>query len=151
MMKYRRLPIEFEADRWFPGSNIEGVKPCYGEGLHAAVAHICKVCGYDMSQHGAIDIQADIEQYIVCPGDYIITGIKGEKYPCKPDIFEATSKPVDENTLSENQKDDLIERAFRCLAQISITHRHLVPLDLVGDTIMESAEEICESLAKVTA
>lgn len=24
------------------------------------------------------------------PGDYIITGIKGEQYPCKPDIFEAT-------------------------------------------------------------
>jgi hypothetical protein len=24
----------------------------------------------------------------VSPGDYIVTGIKGEKYPCKPDIFE---------------------------------------------------------------
>ena len=24
------------------------------------------------------------------PGDYIITGVKGERYPCKPDIFEAT-------------------------------------------------------------
>ena len=24
------------------------------------------------------------------PGDWIITGIKGERYPCKPDIFEAT-------------------------------------------------------------
>ena len=23
-------------------------------------------------------------------GDWIITGVKGEKYPCKPDIFEAT-------------------------------------------------------------
>lgn len=26
----------------------------------------------------------------VIPGDWIITGIKGEKYPCKPDIFEMT-------------------------------------------------------------
>lgn len=24
------------------------------------------------------------------PGDYIITGVNGEKYPCKPDIFEKT-------------------------------------------------------------
>lgn len=24
------------------------------------------------------------------PGDWIITGVKGETYPCKPDIFEAT-------------------------------------------------------------
>ena len=28
------------------------------------------------------------------PGDWIITGIKGEKYPCKPDIFEKTYDPV---------------------------------------------------------
>lgn len=30
------------------------------------------------------------------PGDWIITGVKGEVYPCKPDIFEATYEPVDE-------------------------------------------------------
>ena len=28
-------------------------------------------------------------------GDWIIRGIKGELYPCKPDIFEATYEPVD--------------------------------------------------------
>lgn len=28
------------------------------------------------------------------PGDWLITGIKGEKYPCKPDIFAATYEPV---------------------------------------------------------
>jgi hypothetical protein len=28
-------------------------------------------------------------------GDWIIKGIKGEFYPCKPDIFEATYEPVD--------------------------------------------------------
>lgn len=28
-------------------------------------------------------------------GDWIITGVKGERYPCKPDIFEATYEPVD--------------------------------------------------------
>jgi len=26
----------------------------------------------------------------MCPGDWIITGAKGENYPCKPDIFEMT-------------------------------------------------------------
>lgn len=29
------------------------------------------------------------------PGDWIITGIKGEQYPCKPDIFLATYEPMD--------------------------------------------------------
>lgn len=28
-------------------------------------------------------------------GDFIITGVKGERYPCKPDIFRATYEPVD--------------------------------------------------------
>jgi hypothetical protein len=29
-------------------------------------------------------------------GDYIIKGIKGEFYPCKPDIFEATYEEIEE-------------------------------------------------------
>jgi hypothetical protein len=29
----------------------------------------------------------------VSPGDWIIKGVKGEFYPCKPDIFEATYEP----------------------------------------------------------
>jgi hypothetical protein len=28
------------------------------------------------------------------PGDWIITGVKGERYPCKPDIFAVTYEPV---------------------------------------------------------
>ena len=28
------------------------------------------------------------------PGDWIIIGIKGERYPCKPDIFNATYEPA---------------------------------------------------------
>ena len=28
------------------------------------------------------------------PGDWIITGIRGEQYPCKPDVFEKTYEPV---------------------------------------------------------
>ena len=31
---------------------------------------------------------------IASPGDWIITGVHGEKYPCKPDIFEKTYELV---------------------------------------------------------
>ena len=48
----------------------------------------CKHCGDIMHNHGWIDTLEG--GHIVCPGDWIITGVKGEKYPCKPDIFEAT-------------------------------------------------------------
>lgn len=30
-------------------------------------------------------------------GDWIITGVNGEKYPCKPDIFQKTYEPIEEN------------------------------------------------------
>ena len=35
--------------------------------------------------------------FAVIPGDYILTGVKGEVYPCKPDIFEATYEKVEPN------------------------------------------------------
>ncbi|MEN6401641.1 MAG: hypothetical protein ABFD94_06825 [Armatimonadia bacterium] len=31
------------------------------------------------------------------PGDWIIRGVKGEFYPCKPDVFVATYEPVKES------------------------------------------------------
>lgn len=37
----------------------------------------------------------------VTEGDYIITGVKGEQYPCKPDIFEMTYEKVEEPNPSE--------------------------------------------------
>ena len=32
------------------------------------------------------------------PGDYIITGLRGERYPCKPDVFAATYAEMPEGT-----------------------------------------------------
>jgi len=37
----------------------------------------------------------------VLPGDWIIKGVKGEFYPCKPDIFEQTYEPVNSPTKGE--------------------------------------------------
>lgn len=54
----------------------------------------CQHCGKTMHEHGWIDTLEG--GHIVCPGDWVITGVKGEFYPCKPDIFEATYEPADE-------------------------------------------------------
>lgn len=44
------------------------------------------------------DVEITIEtlegKMLASPGDWIITGIHGEKYPCKPDIFEKTYELV---------------------------------------------------------
>lgn len=31
---------------------------------------------------------------VVSAGDWVIKGVKGELYPCKPDVFEATYEPA---------------------------------------------------------
>lgn len=54
---------------------------------------LCKHCLIvSMRDHGWIDTLEG--GHIVCPGDWIITGVKGENYPCKSDIFEATYEPA---------------------------------------------------------
>ena len=39
-------------------------------------------------------------------GDYIITGVRGEKYPCKPDIFEQTYEPADASASPWHRVED---------------------------------------------
>lgn len=47
------------------------------------------------------------------PGDWVIKGAKGEFYPCKPDIFEATYEPVLEQEIVLNPIDSLEYRHVR--------------------------------------
>ena len=82
MTKYRKKPAVIEATQWFKIGDHESVKPHYSP-------HACAVCGEPLGvSHGWIDTLEG--GHIVCPGDWIITGVKGEHYPCKPDIFEMT-------------------------------------------------------------
>ena len=37
-------------------------------------------------------------------GDYLITGVRGEKYPCKPDIFHETYYEVTKDVYEEYQR-----------------------------------------------
>lgn len=76
-----RKEKQWEGDvvRYYRHPDVPGEKQC---------AH----CGNTMHVHGWIDTMEG--GHIVCPGDWIITGVKGENYPCKPDIFEATYEPA---------------------------------------------------------
>jgi len=41
------------------------------------------------------------------PGDWLITGVKGERYPCKPDIFAATYEPVGAPVVARDEAAEL--------------------------------------------
>ena len=82
-MKFRKKPVVIEA--WqFTKSN-------YRVGVPAEFKH-ATVCLW--SQYGGRVIGGEIEtlegKHIVSENDWIIRGVKGEFYPCKPDIFEMT-------------------------------------------------------------
>lgn len=85
-MKFRKKPVVIDAVRWFsPGTpQLEFVE----QSADDFICHQCKAPAY---AHGLIrTLESGKGAHIVCPGDWIITGIKGEHYACKPDIFEAT-------------------------------------------------------------
>jgi hypothetical protein len=88
-MKFRKKPVVIDATQWFKHGDHPVVTPVFGAG-----DRICDVCNAPSHAHGwCLTLEG---QHIVCVGDWIITGVKGEHYPCKPDIFAATYEPVDE-------------------------------------------------------
>ena len=55
-------------------------------------------------------------------GDYIITGVKGEQYPCKPDIFEATYESADTTANVAPIADTVREMQERLKQYIDVGH-----------------------------
>lgn len=86
MAKYIKKPITIEASRWFKNGDHEHVQPFTNTSRR--LVNKCEQCDEMLKNHGQIDTLEGV--HIVCPGDWIITGIKGEHYPCKPNIFEAS-------------------------------------------------------------
>lgn len=88
MSKFRKKPVVIEAVCW-TGSN------------HDEVAAFLRVAGAIIPKDGYADSPL---AFITVPtlegkmsaqvGDWIIKGVAGEFYPCKPAIFEATYEPV---------------------------------------------------------
>ena len=79
-MKYRKKPVVIEAIQ-FNGENQGDVAEFMGEMIRTNFFPDILIETLDGTMKANI-------------GDYIIKGVKGEFYPCKPDIFEMTYEPV---------------------------------------------------------
>lgn len=86
--KYRKKPVVVEAIQW-TGLNLEEVKAFVGEPLQYEVVDTAWEVGKG-APHVNMSIKTLEGDHICTNGDYIIKGVKGEFYPCKPDIFAAT-------------------------------------------------------------
>lgn len=82
MAKYRKKPVVIEAVQWLK------------EGDHPEV--FIHREGGQVWVNGRAYIETLEGRHLVTPGDWIITGVHGEHYPCKPDIFEKTYEAVTE-------------------------------------------------------
>lgn len=81
MAKFRKKPVIIEAVQLTPLS----------------LSEVEEFVGGDLEVRGGEVIIATLEGAMhASPGDWIIRGVQGEFYPCKPDIFEQTYEEVSE-------------------------------------------------------
>jgi hypothetical protein len=83
MAKYRKKPVAIEAVQWV-GDNLKDLR-CM-DGFNAV--HTCFL--------GDLIIKTLEGAVTASVGDYIIRGVNGEFYPCKPDVFEKTYEIVED-------------------------------------------------------
>jgi hypothetical protein len=94
-MKFRKKPVVIEAVRFtFDDASIARLEKFCGDAL-----------GNIRKEHDNSPAEAEIGtledgvhltvKHIATEGDWIIRGVQGEFYACKPDIFEATYEPAE--------------------------------------------------------
>ena len=88
MAKYRKKPVVVEAKE-FKRENLKELEYFTKGNLRDVNIPRC----LDGIMTAKVDTLEGV--YTATEGDYIIKGIKGEFYPCKPDIFEQTYEKVD--------------------------------------------------------
>lgn len=95
-MKYRKKPVEIEAIQWDGANHREMFNFLGGEDTDYITASGLNFYIDWAKVEGGLIIKTLEGEHIASVGDYIIKGVKGEFYPCKPDIFELTYEKVEE-------------------------------------------------------
>lgn len=91
MAFYRKKPVVVEAIQWHKHEDHPQVEDVWVQVIRGMPIVV------DEWEPGAEEygrVQTWEGDMIVSPGDWVITGVAGEVYPCKPDIFERTYEPA---------------------------------------------------------
>lgn len=84
-LKARKKPVEIECVQW-TGANVSEIMSFCGSAAH----DIYQINLANMPVEYSLIIKTLEGNMRAEPGDYIIKGVHGEFYPCKPDVFEET-------------------------------------------------------------
>lgn len=95
-MKYRKKPVEIEARQLTPETR-EAISQWLNNGKSGASDNKGTLLAWYYDSNGADELYIKtLEGVMVAEdGDFIIRGVQGEFYPCKPDIFAKTYEPVE--------------------------------------------------------
>jgi len=91
-MKYRKKPIVIDAVPYSPNSGLEDGYVVDGQYIHLDPA---SPPPSPLPSNYLPAIVTAEGAMIISPGDMVITGVKGERYPCKPDIFALSYDPAE--------------------------------------------------------
>lgn len=98
MGKFRKKPVEIEAVQWPYNAEPHEPVPWMGEPpqwfKEAMLAGVILCHEVHDSDWLHLTVKSLEGGMLARPGDWIIRGVKGELYPCKPDIFAATYDQV---------------------------------------------------------
>lgn len=105
---YRKRPVEIEAIQWNPyaEATVNAVRD-WLESHGKSLSHFPNVATIWVNVEGGLNIQTLEGVMTAQAGDWVIRGVAGEFYPCKPDIFEATYEPVGEQPNPDQLAFDL--------------------------------------------
>ena len=95
MKKYRKKPVIVEAVQWSGNANRKEICDFVGEDLKT---EIFSTSAYDAGKGTPLfSLKINTLEGVMTanPNDFIIKGVNGEFYPCKPEIFEKTYEVLD--------------------------------------------------------
>jgi len=93
MTKFRKKPVVIDAIQYrYP--NMDQVAEFAGEKFHVRLGDKAPNGGRQLIISTLEDGVNGEAKHVADPGDWIIRGVVGEVYPCKPDIFAATYDPA---------------------------------------------------------
>lgn len=88
MKEYRKKPVVIQA------MHYDGTRKCAHDIMAWLGEHGKLMIRHELGEHYLYIKTMEGEMH-VSPGDYVIRGVQGEFYPCKPDIFKETYDEVE--------------------------------------------------------
>ena len=95
-MKYRKKPVVIEARQLTDENYVEIHDWVYDVDSSSMYDAVIGAILSEKRKYNGLPIPTLEGKMVASIGDYVIKGIKGEFYPCKPDIFENTYEKVEE-------------------------------------------------------